>query len=308
MQYTPLHPTKYKPSFFLLEENIADEFFNSFADPELKVIFDAAGSAGKNEIRKKIGTLMLLGDPHNYLLRKTNCSSVLEIPCITRRKRNGRIVERLKYDFDAKQLYYGQTTGEETHDRSDSLETRVAKLEGSEHEKTMVIKTVGVLTRSMKTSIDELTARVVAVEQMSTKMDAMRDRIYNVEKYLKKRIDATDEIVRTLETKSKRTPGKRVRRWNVVSPVEKREVLQNFAINVGSKWCGGVDRESGNFHMFLVLPAGNKMRERTLRNKIGCGASTQFEAVDSTHFRRNYQIYFDKIKSASEPDTFDYKN
>lgn len=199
MQYTPLHPTKYKPSFFLLEENIADEFVNSFSDPDLKAIFDAAGAGGKNEMRKSVGTLMLIGDPNNYLVRKTNCSSVLEIPCITRRKRNGRIVERLKYDFDAKQLYYGQTPGEGTHDRSDSLETRVAKLEGSEQEKTKVIKTVGVLTRSMKTSIDELTARVVAVEQMSTKMDAMRDRIYNAEKYLKKRIDATDEFVRTLD-------------------------------------------------------------------------------------------------------------
>jgi len=160
IEYSPLHSSRYKPAYFLLEENVADEFFNSFARLDWKKDFKTMSSDEQNQLRIKVVNIMLAGDPENELLRRDDCSSVLEIPCITRRRRKGRLVECLRYCFEAKQLFYGQTVEEDNAaNRIDTLEQKVAKLETwSEKTSTMLEKTVVPLipiTRSLAKRIDD---------------------------------------------------------------------------------------------------------------------------------------------------------
>ena len=181
-EYKTLHASHYRPHQFLLEENIADVFFQSFADLDMKECFEHAGDDERTRLRALIVDSMLNGDD---ILCRANASPVLEIPCTTRRKRNGRVVEFLRYDFSAKKIYYGQTAQEDSSsDRFESLGVRLAQLEESHQQARTVITNVGAVTRSMKSSIDMLSKRV---NQLFRRIDA-------ADEFIKETVDYSQSI------------------------------------------------------------------------------------------------------------------
>ena len=185
MEYKKLHASKYHPLPFVVEENLADAFFYSFATTQLKDEFDRASSDEKNEMRAQVARWMLAGDPDNMLVCKARASPVLELPCLTRRKRNGKPVETLRFDFSSKEPLYGQTAQKDnSSNRIEFLGARLSKLEESDQQARSVITNVGAVTRSMKSSIDLLSKKV---DQLFRRMDA-------ADEFIKETVDYSQSI------------------------------------------------------------------------------------------------------------------
>lgn len=157
ISYHLLHPTNYKPQYFLHEENVADEYFENFSCLPWKAEYDKMNQEEKMDVRKEIHGLILRGDPEGELLMRESTSREMVIPCITKRKRNGKVVEFLKYNFDEKKMYYGQR---DTLSEMDSIKERLTKLEKWSERASDVVDNMAPMTRTMTRKMQEIEYRM----------------------------------------------------------------------------------------------------------------------------------------------------
>ena len=160
--YSKLHPTRWNPIKLLLEENFPCFYFSNVAPEAWKEEFSTYTKNEKRlrdhvekygnvqgkillsadrkklvdvnnkwaEIQTRACQMMLLGE--NIVVKDDLAadSRIFDVPVITNRKRNGKKLNVIRYNFNTNEVFYGQieTVAQENsvlHERLSALEQRV---------------------------------------------------------------------------------------------------------------------------------------------------------------------------------------